>query len=163
MCFFLVPFLAHLPWSAPQDRGRTGIRDFPQLTTLCLRYTGRTHTHTTVSNAGRWIAGSRIQDLQSIAVVHHGFSYPLRNIYNTITYASDPGNLILLASVRAKQRKQDSAHDSNAKSVILAGCHNEEEGFLSMELKHRLHSSSFLGLPYRILKMNPQKELLWSF
>ena len=27
---------------------------------------------------------------------------------------------------------------------------------------HRLHSSSFLGLPYRILYMNPKKELLWS-
>ena len=27
---------------------------------------------------------------------------------------------------------------------------------------HRLRSSSFLGLPYRILYMNPQKELLWS-
>ena len=26
----------------------------------------------------------------------------------------------------------------------------------------RLHSSSFLGLPYRILKMIPKKELLWS-
>ena len=27
---------------------------------------------------------------------------------------------------------------------------------------HRLHSSSFLGLPYRILNMNRKKELLWS-
>ena len=27
---------------------------------------------------------------------------------------------------------------------------------------HRLHSSSFLGLPYRILNMSPKKELLWS-
>ena len=27
---------------------------------------------------------------------------------------------------------------------------------------HRLHSSSFLELPYRILCMNPKKELLWS-
>ena len=26
----------------------------------------------------------------------------------------------------------------------------------------RLHGSSFLGLPYRILNMNPKKELLWS-
>ena len=26
----------------------------------------------------------------------------------------------------------------------------------------RLHSSSFLGLPYRILYMSPKKELLWS-
>ena len=26
----------------------------------------------------------------------------------------------------------------------------------------RLHSSSFLGVPYRILNMNPKKELLWS-
>ena len=29
-------------------------------------------------------------------------------------------------------------------------------------MNQRLHSSSFLGLPYRILYMNPQKELLWS-
>ena len=27
---------------------------------------------------------------------------------------------------------------------------------------YRLHSSSSLGLPYRILNMNPKKELLWS-
>ena len=27
---------------------------------------------------------------------------------------------------------------------------------------HRLHNSSFLGLPYRILNMNHKKELLWS-
>ena len=30
------------------------------------------------------------------------------------------------------------------------------------EATHRLHSSSFWGLPYRILTMNPKKELLWS-
>ena len=30
------------------------------------------------------------------------------------------------------------------------------------ELTHRPQSSSFLGLPYRILNMNPQKELLWG-
>ena len=29
-------------------------------------------------------------------------------------------------------------------------------------ITHRLHSSSFLGSPYRILNMNPKKELLWS-
>ena len=27
---------------------------------------------------------------------------------------------------------------------------------------HRPHSSSFLGLPYRVLNMNPKKELLWG-
>ena len=27
---------------------------------------------------------------------------------------------------------------------------------------HRPHSSSFLGLPYRILNMKPKKELLWG-
>ena len=27
---------------------------------------------------------------------------------------------------------------------------------------HRPQSSSFLGLPYRILDMNPPKELLWG-
>ena len=34
------------------------------------------------------------------------------------------------------------------------GCHNGAT--------QRLHSSSFLGLPYRILNMNPKKELLRS-
>ena len=29
-------------------------------------------------------------------------------------------------------------------------------------LTHRLHSSSFLGLPYRFLYKNHKKELLWS-
>ena len=33
------------------------------------------------------------------------------------------------------------------------------EGFGST---HRLHSSSFLGLPYRILNTNHKNELLWS-
>ena len=27
---------------------------------------------------------------------------------------------------------------------------------------HMPHRSSFLGLPYRILRMNPKKELLWG-
>ena len=27
---------------------------------------------------------------------------------------------------------------------------------------HRPHSSCFLGFPYRILNMNPKKELLWG-
>ena len=27
---------------------------------------------------------------------------------------------------------------------------------------YRLHSSSFLGIPYRILTMNPKNELQWS-
>ena len=31
-----------------------------------------------------------------------------------------------------------------------------------LSLTHRLLSSSFLGLPYRTLNMNPKKELLWS-
>ena len=30
------------------------------------------------------------------------------------------------------------------------------------KLTHRPQSSSFLGLPYRVLNMNPQKELLWG-
>ena len=30
-----------------------------------------------------------------------------------------------------------------------------------LRITHRLHSSSFLGLPYRILHMNHNKELLW--
>ena len=30
------------------------------------------------------------------------------------------------------------------------------------EVTHGLHSSSFLGLPYRILNMNHPKEPLWS-
>ena len=29
-------------------------------------------------------------------------------------------------------------------------------------LTYRPQSSSFLGLPYRILNMNPKKELLWG-
>ena len=30
------------------------------------------------------------------------------------------------------------------------------------EITQRLHSSSFLGLPSRILNTNPKKEVLWS-
>ena len=41
-----------------------------------------------------------------------------------------------------------------AVSLLLAG--------LDLLLTHRLLSSSFLGLPYRILNMNHQKELLRS-
>ena len=35
-------------------------------------------------------------------------------------------------------------------------------GFVIYQYTQRPHSSSFLGVPYRILNMNPQKELLWS-
>ena len=31
-----------------------------------------------------------------------------------------------------------------------------------VQLTHRPRSSSFLGLPYRTLNMNPNKELLWG-
>ena len=41
----------------------------------------------------------------------------------------------------------------NALSRILVGI---------MVLTHRPQSSSFWGLPYRILNMNSQKELLWG-
>ena len=33
---------------------------------------------------------------------------------------------------------------------------------LPVDSTHRPQSSSFLGLPYRILNMNPTKELLWG-
>ena len=33
---------------------------------------------------------------------------------------------------------------------------------LIMVHTHRAQSSSFLGFPYRILNMNPKKELLWG-
>ena len=36
------------------------------------------------------------------------------------------------------------------------------QGLNGLGFTHRPHSSSFLGLPYRILSMNPQKELLWG-
>ena len=39
---------------------------------------------------------------------------------------------------------------------VVAGFYRLVEG------THRLLSSSFLGLPYRILNMNPKKELLRS-
>ena len=32
----------------------------------------------------------------------------------------------------------------------------------TLDLTYRPHSSSFLGLPYRILNMNSKKELLWG-
>ena len=32
----------------------------------------------------------------------------------------------------------------------------------SIGATHRPQSSSFLGLPYRILNMNPKRELLWG-
>ena len=35
-------------------------------------------------------------------------------------------------------------------------------GFKILGLTYSLHSSSFFGLPYRILDINPKKELLWS-
>ena len=43
---------------------------------------------------------------------------------------------------------------------MVSGFKVSELGLVT--LTHRLHSSSFLGLPYRILYMNPKKELLWS-
>ena len=37
-----------------------------------------------------------------------------------------------------------------------------ERGFQYLSFTQRPQSSSFLRLPYRILNMNPQKELLWG-
>ena len=39
---------------------------------------------------------------------------------------------------------------------------NVKFAFFSGGLTHWPHSSSFLELPYRILHMNPKKELLWG-
>ena len=45
--------------------------------------------------------------------------------------------------------------------VRIIGC--EVSGRIcNLVSTHRLHSSSFLGLPCRVLNMNPKKELLWS-
>ena len=44
--------------------------------------------------------------------------------------------------------------------LLLSLLHAEDHPVLAAT--HRLHSSSFLGLPYRILYMNHKKELLWS-
>ena len=38
----------------------------------------------------------------------------------------------------------------------------ENYGTFRIMVTQRLHSGSFLGLPYRILYMNLKKELLWS-
>ena len=43
----------------------------------------------------------------------------------------------------------------------LTGWGSVWEGFVA-KATHRPQSSSFWGLPYRILNMNPQKELLWG-
>ena len=42
------------------------------------------------------------------------------------------------------------------------GLYNISDDRFLLGRTQRLHSSSFLGLPYRILNMNPEKELLWS-
>ena len=46
-------------------------------------------------------------------------------------------------------------------AIVLSSLLNDS--LLSKEAStHRPHSSSCLGLPYRILHMNPKRELLWS-
>ena len=49
-----------------------------------------------------------------------------------------------------------------AASSALGHLGHVKGGSLADMATQRLHSSSFLGLPYRNLKMNPKKELLWS-
>ena len=41
-------------------------------------------------------------------------------------------------------------------------CHGVPAGLHTLDSTHRLLSSSFLGLPYRILNVNHEKELLRS-
>ena len=45
-------------------------------------------------------------------------------------------------------------------STYVRGCRRNDN--LLLILTHRLQSSSVLGSPYRILNMNPKKELLWG-
>ena len=46
-------------------------------------------------------------------------------------------------------------HESPASRAV-------ETALMAVGSTDRPHSSSFLGLPCRILNMNPQKELLWG-
>ena len=64
-----------------------------------------------------------------------------------------------------------STHNERPKlstGVPSGTCHCRKSGFgrgkhLRRDcVTHSLHSSSFLGLPYRILDINHKKELLWS-
>ena len=50
---------------------------------------------------------------------------------------------------------------SNHRASMLT-CRRSEVAQRTLSHTHRLHSSSLLGLPYRVLNMNPQIELLWS-
>ena len=44
-----------------------------------------------------------------------------------------------------------------------SGLHcGEKQAGLNYPFTHRLHSSSFGGLPYRILNIHDKRELLWS-
>ena len=45
---------------------------------------------------------------------------------------------------------------------LWLGSGSRSRDLLAYGLTHRLQSSSFLGLPYRILNMKPKKELLWE-
>ena len=48
------------------------------------------------------------------------------------------------------------------RSDVQASDLNQAAPLETLQYTNRLHSSSFLGSPYRILNMNHKKELLWS-
>ena len=47
-------------------------------------------------------------------------------------------------------------------TVSYLGSYIQQVSFLDTVLTHRLHGSSSLGLPYRILNISHKKEILWS-
>ena len=78
----------------------------------------------------------------------------------------------ILVSVTPKTSTQCSETSERAKSssriARKAGVQRSDlttqipKRFLLLAFTHRPQSSSFLGLPYIILNMNPKKELLWG-
>ena len=71
------------------------------------------------------------------------------------SYACGAGSLEGNLLVSARIQRYLQAHVC-LQSFVLIG------GLRVIIAIQRLHGSSFLGLPYRVLNMNPKKELLWS-
>ena len=62
-------------------------------------------------------------------------------------------NMFSTSNIPWLQTKRDLLRRSLTSEICMMGTPNPT---------HRLLSSSFLGLPYRVLNINPQKELLTS-
>ena len=117
-------------------------------------------------NAGRVVGHSRPQSLKPKPALLWLSSFLLSSFccyhgYFHCFYKRNPNS----KAPRHGNREAEAKTPKPSPKLSARNCKSACFGDSTMRRRgstHRLHSSSFLGLPYRIPNMNPKKELLWS-